>query len=216
MKSPAARRAGRRDRFNRLIKMVKLASELSPRTELLERWVDELTDMADEMSTIVRDRSGATTPSEREKHTRAVLDAQIKVILPVDELFMLVRVIRRRRNAYQSIRRELAEANLRLVVCIAKNYRNRGLPFADLIQEGNRGLMRAVDKYEHRLGFKFGTYATWWIRQGISGPWPTTPAPSACRATRSRRSPRSNGSAARWRPPAAANRRSKNWPPCSA
>ena len=53
------------------------------------------------------------------------------------------------------------------MVSIAKNYRNRGLPFADLIQEGNRGLMRAVDKYEHRRGFKFGTYATWWIRQGV-------------------------------------------------
>ena len=77
-------------------------------------------------------------------------------------------MIRKRRLAYQRVRRDLAEANLRLVVSIAKNYRNRGLPFADLIQEGNRGLMRAVDKYEHRLGFKFGTYATWWIRQGIT------------------------------------------------
>ena len=62
----------------------------------------------------------------------------------------------------------MAEGNLRLVVSIAKRYRSRGLPFSDLIQEGNRGLMRAVDKYEHRLGYKFGTYATWWIRQGIT------------------------------------------------
>ena len=80
----------------------------------------------------------------------------------------LVKIVRRRQRDYQRVRSELAQANLRLVVSIAKRYRNRGLPFADLIQEGNRGLMRAVDKYEHRLGFKFGTYATWWVRQGIT------------------------------------------------
>src|SRR5262249_39552641 len=85
-----------------------------------------------------------------------------------EELAKLVQVVERRRKAYQQARRELAEANLRLVVSIAKRYRGRGLAFGDLIQEGNRGLMRAVDKYEHRLGFKFGTYATWWIRQGIT------------------------------------------------
>jgi RNA polymerase primary sigma factor len=84
------------------------------------------------------------------------------------ELAAAVRVLRKRRKAYHTARSELAEANLRLVVSIAKVYRNRGLPFADLIQEGNRGLMRAVDKYEWRLEFKFGTYATWWIRQGIT------------------------------------------------
>ncbi len=80
----------------------------------------------------------------------------------------LAAVIRRRRAAQERARGRLAEANLRLVVSVAKKYRNRGLSFADLIQEGNSGLMRAVDKYDHRLGFKFGTYASWWVRQGVT------------------------------------------------
>src|SRR5207248_10523116 len=95
-------------------------------------------------------------------------EAQVKLLASERDLDRLVRVLERRRHAYQKARRELAEGNLRLVVSIAKRYRGRGLPFSDLIQEGNRGLMRAVDKYEHLLGFKFGTYATWWIRQGIT------------------------------------------------
>ena len=165
---PVARRAWKVQRFRRLRKLARLMEELSPRTELLERWMeDDLLDMADEMAHIVRDAHAPGTPADRCKRTRLLREAQEKVLLTAEELIALVRILRTRQRAYQKVRRELAEANLRLVVSIAKNYRNRGLPFADLIQEGNRGLMRAVDKYEHRRGFKFGTYATWWIRQGV-------------------------------------------------
>jgi RNA polymerase sigma factor (sigma-70 family) len=85
-----------------------------------------------------------------------------------EERTVWLQVVQRRRNVYQQGRQKLVTANLRLVVSIARRYRGHRLSLEDLIQEGNRGLMRAVDKFDCRLGFKFSTYATWWIRQAIS------------------------------------------------
>ncbi|HTU92015.1 MAG TPA: sigma-70 family RNA polymerase sigma factor [Gemmataceae bacterium] len=162
----------RREQWRRLRKAVRLAEELSPRIDLLDRWVDELRAFSRQMAQLEREKdAGHRSSADRERRTKAakqLRDLTLQVRSSSGDLAKLVRVLEHRRIEYQKARRELAEGNLRLVVSIAKRYRSRGLPFSDLIQEGNRGLMRAVDKYEHRLGYKFGTYATWWIRQGIT------------------------------------------------
>ncbi len=170
--STSGRLRVRRTLMRQLRKAIRLVEELSPRTELLEklsedlvRWSERLRELEQEIARCGRSAAG------RERQTRLVKglrDLMQEVQTTPEELTGLVRVLECRHEAYKQARRELAEGNLRLVVSIAKRYRGRGLSFADLIQEGNRGLMRAVDKYEHRMGFKFGTYATWWIRQGIT------------------------------------------------
>jgi RNA polymerase primary sigma factor len=97
-----------------------------------------------------------------------LLDIQTRVGLPIKELKEINRQMTNGEAKARRAKREMTEANLRLVISIAKKYTNRGLQFLDLIQEGNIGLMKAVDKFEYRRGYKFSTYATWWIRQAIT------------------------------------------------
>lgn len=153
-------------------KAIRLAEELAPRIDLLTKWTAELAQKVKEMEELVqqsntRGRSKADREL-RDKATKQLRERMLEMRGTTEDFTELVQVQAQRCQAYQRARSELAERNLRLVVSIAKKYRGRGLAFSDLIQEGNRGLMRAVDKYEHRLGHKFGTYATWWIRQGIT------------------------------------------------
>ena len=99
---------------------------------------------------------------------KKLLDIQTRVVVPLAELKDINKRMNEGERASRYAKKEMIEANLRLVISIAKKYTNRGLQFLDLIQEGNIGLMKAVDKFEYRRGYKFSTYATWWIRQAIT------------------------------------------------
>ena len=97
-----------------------------------------------------------------------LIDLQSRAVVPLEDLKEINKKMNEGEKASRDAKKEMIEANLRLVISIAKKYTNRGLQFLDLIQEGNIGLMKAVDKFEYRRGYKFSTYATWWIRQAIT------------------------------------------------
>jgi RNA polymerase primary sigma factor len=134
-----------------------------PGNETNLEWVDGEVNAGHAYSAIL----GRNIPTIKELQQR-LIDLQARVVLPLPDLRNINRQMAAGEMKARKAKREMTEANLRLVISIAKKYTNRGLQFLDLIQEGNIGLMKAVDKFEYRRGYKFSTYATWWIRQAIT------------------------------------------------
>ena len=161
-----------RDIIARRKKAVALLEELNLRTkkvmpmmDTIRRIYEQMTALRQELD-VLRQKGGANGTVEALEKRLTELDE--RVMESPQSLRRKIQIMEARFRDYETAKRQFSSGNLRLVVSIAKKYRNRGLPFLDLIQEGNAGLMRAVDMYEYRRGYKFSTYATWWIRQAIT------------------------------------------------